>query len=71
MAADRRQKSADDALAGDSPGDALERHDRESARMHELDRLAPSRHARWPKGDQRSSSQLAEPDDPESPREDS
>jgi hypothetical protein len=29
------------------------------------------RSAQWPKGDQRSSSQLADPDDLESPRENS
>ena len=71
MAADRRRKSADDALAGDSPDDTLERHDRDQALMHELDRLAPNRPAQWPKGDERSSSQLADPDDLESPRENS
>jgi hypothetical protein len=68
VAPDRSRKSPDDALAGDSPDDSLEQHDRDHALMHELDRLAPSRHTQWPKGDQRSSSQLAEPDDLESPR---
>jgi hypothetical protein len=34
---------------------ALERHDREQALTHQLDRVAPSRRARWPKDDRRSS----------------
>jgi hypothetical protein len=71
MAPDRNRESRDEAPAGDAPDDALERHDREHALTHELDRLAPSRHAQWPKGDQRSSSRLTEPDDLESPRTDS
>ena len=40
----------------------LERYDREQALLHQLDRLAPSRRAHWPKSDQRSSSRLLEHD---------
>lgn len=36
----------------------LERHDREQAITHELDRLAPSRRATWPKDDRRSSEKI-------------
>ena len=37
---------------------SLERHDREQAITHQLDRLAPSRRATWPKDDRRSSAKL-------------
>jgi hypothetical protein len=42
---------------------ALERHDRDQALVHQLDRLAPSRNAQWPKDDRRSSSRLDGADD--------
>ena len=38
----------------------LDRHDRERAQEHRLDRLAPSRRENWPKDDRRSSSRLAD-----------
>lgn len=37
---------------------SLERHDREHANTHHLDRLAPSRRATWPKDDRRSSAKI-------------
>ena len=40
---------------------ALERHDREQALTHHLDRLAPARRAQWPKDDRRSSEHPADP----------
>jgi hypothetical protein len=40
---------------------ALERHDREQALSHHLDRLAPDRRAHWPKDDRRSSEHPFEP----------
>jgi hypothetical protein len=38
--------------------EALDQLDREQALTHQLDRLAPSRHARWPKADARSSARV-------------
>jgi hypothetical protein len=43
---------------------ALERLDHEQALTHQLDRLAPSRHAQWPKDDERSSRQVGRPPHP-------
>ena len=40
---------------------ALERHDREQALTHELDRMAPARRAHWPKDDRRSSEHPTDP----------
>lgn len=40
---------------------ALERLDRQQALSHELDRLAPSRRATWPKDDRRSSEHPSQP----------
>lgn len=40
---------------------ALDRLDREQAINHELDRLAPSRRAHWPKDDRRSSEHPTDP----------
>jgi hypothetical protein len=37
---------------------ALERLDREQELTHQLDRIAPSRHAQWPKHDERSSARI-------------
>ena len=57
---DRSPESRPDAPADDtSVRETLDRHDRDRALGHALDRLAPSRGAHWPKHDQRSSSRLA------------
>jgi hypothetical protein len=40
------------------PDHELDRHDRERALDHRLDRIAPSRKESWPKDDRRSSSRL-------------
>lgn len=37
---------------------ALDRLDREQALTHQLDRIAPSRRAQWPKDDERSSARV-------------
>ena len=41
------------------PHHELDRHDRERALDHRLDRVAPSRKESWPKDDRRSSSKLS------------
>ena len=40
---------------------ALDHHDRQQALSHQLDRIAPSRRAAWPKDDRRSSEQPSHP----------
>jgi hypothetical protein len=47
----------------------LDRHDRQHALSHELDRMAPSRRDRWPKDDRRSSERIGEPPDALTPLE--
>ena len=44
--------------ANRTPEDPIDRDDREHARDHKLDRMAPSRRAVWPKSDQRSSARV-------------
>jgi hypothetical protein len=39
---------------------SLDRHDKDQANAHRLDRLAPGRRDRWPKDDRRSSSRLSD-----------
>ena len=39
---------------------SLDRHDREHAQSHHLDRMAPSRREGWPKDDRRSSELIDE-----------
>ena len=41
------------------PDHELDRHDRERALDHRLDRIAPSRKESWPKDDRRSSSTIS------------
>jgi hypothetical protein len=47
--------------------EALERLDQEQALAHQLDRLAPSRRAQWPKDDVRSSARRASGADRDAP----
>ena len=59
--ADDARPDTDESARSDSH-DTVDHHDRERALHHKLDRIAPSRHAIWPKDDRRSSTRVPRPE---------